>query len=151
MLSTSTCRLRPTTFFPPVVSSRAGQRRRLHGLAVESGRRWLRIATVQEAAVITQSIVDVLPRSIFLPAPQVAIDGVPRGEVVGQHAPRAAASQYIKDRVHNVAAIVFGRSAAGFWGWDQVSDVCPLSILEIRWIALPAHGRYLTGRQLDYN
>jgi|SRR5579864_253420 len=150
-LSTSTCRLRPTTFFSPVVPSRAGQRRRLHGLAVESGRRWLRIATVQEAAVIAQGIVDVLPRSVLLPAAQVAVDGVPRGKVVGQHAPRAAASQYIKDRVHNVAAIVFGGSAARFWGWDQVSDVRPLPILEIGRIALPAHGRYLTRCQLHYN
>jgi hypothetical protein len=32
-----------------------------------------------------------------------------------------------------------------------VSDVCPLPILEIGRIALPAHGRYLTRRQLHYN
>lgn len=68
---------------------------------------------------------------------------------VGQHAPRAAAAQHAKHGVDDVASVVFGGATAGLGGGDQMSDIRPLSVLEIGGIALPAFGRHPITWQLD--
>src|SRR5581483_5765942 len=146
VLSTSTCRLRPATFFPPVVAAGAGQRGALDRLAVHRPGGRLGRAAVADAAVVAQRVVEAPPGAVPLPAAEVAVDGVPGREVARQHAPGAAGAQQVEDGVEDVAAVVLGGPAAGPRGGDQGGDVGPLHVRQVGRVVLPAHGPILRRR-----
>src|SRR4051812_33836109 len=90
MVSTNTCRLRPLTFFPRVVAAVAAAAGRLDRLAVQDGRRRLRLPAGEIAGVIAEGIMHDLPGAVLLPTAEVAVDAVPGREVVRQRPPGAA-------------------------------------------------------------
>src|SRR3954447_16533662 len=139
VVSTSTCRLRPTTLFPPVVPPRAGQRGALDRLAVHHPGGRVGGPAVEAAAVGPQRVVDGGPRPVLLPPAEVPVDGVPRREVAREHPPRAPGPQQVEHRRHDIPAVVLGRAAARLRPGDQVLDVEPLEVRQVRGVALPAH------------
>jgi hypothetical protein len=63
----------------------------------------LRRAPELDAQALAQRLIDPLEGSVYTPFPKVVVDGGPTREVVGKHAPLAAASQEIEDGVKDLA------------------------------------------------
>src|SRR3712207_4953513 len=70
-VSTTICRLRPLTFFSPVVAVVATDFCRLHGLAVDDARRRFRFAPRVPARRPAQGVIDAFPGAILLPLIEV--------------------------------------------------------------------------------
>src|SRR5947208_12824630 len=96
-VSTSTCRLRPATFFPPVVPLRAAGLGRLHALAVHDARTRGLLPVEELADVPPEDVVQPLPHPGVPPRVEVIRDGLPRGEVVRQTPPLAAGPRQVED------------------------------------------------------
>src|SRR5215211_6494752 len=83
-VSTATNRLRPATFFPPVVPVRAAVLRPLHGLAVDDGDRRLRLLPGGRPDLRAEGVVDAVPGAVPLPEPEVVGDEPVARQVVGE-------------------------------------------------------------------
>src|SRR5438270_1789404 len=95
-VSTATNRLRPATFFPPVVPVRAAVLRPLHRLAVHDGDRRLRLLPGRPPDLRAEGVVDAVPRPVGLPQPEEVEHDPVRRQVVRQrpaHAPVAGLIQ----------------------------------------------------------
>src|SRR5262245_20988279 len=143
-VSTSRCRLRPATFFPPVVPLRAARLGRLHGLAIgHAGAR--RLLPVEELAdVPPEGVVELLPDALVAPGVEVVRHRLPRGEVVRQHPPGGPGAGQVEDRVDDVLAVV-GPGPAGpprgpLAAREQVGDVGPLEVGQVTRVSLPCGG-----------
>jgi hypothetical protein len=138
--------LRPLIFFPRVEAAFAAPLAGLNRLAVEHGRGRLLVPALGVAQVGAQGVVDPLPGPVGLPAAEVAVDGLPGGEVVRQHSPGAAGGQEVEDGVEQVPVGVLPGPAAGLGAGDQVFDVGPLEVGQVRRVALPfAHADSVQG------
>ena len=76
--------------FARVVAAFAGLIGGFNGLAVNNCSRRRDLAALGLAQPVPHGVMDKGPRPILAPLPKVAIDGLPRSEVLGQIAPRAA-------------------------------------------------------------
>src|SRR5690606_27037309 len=103
--STPMNRLRPLTFFPPVVPLRAAAVGRLDGLSVHPQGFRTRRGTGLDAAVLTQRGVDLVPDPGQTPVAEQTVDGLPRREVVGDHPPRAAGPEVVEDGIDHLPPI----------------------------------------------
>jgi hypothetical protein len=68
------------------------------------------------------------------PSSEVMKDDLPRREVVRQKAPRAAAPQYVEDRVEDLAGAVDFRLFMSFEGRYVRLDIAPFFIREVGWV-----------------
>src|SRR5438552_1123375 len=149
-VSTSRCRLRPDTFFPPVVPLRAAAPGRLDALAVDrTGAR--RLLAVEELADITpEGIVQLLPDPGVPPRVEVVADGLPRREVVRQAPPLAPGPGQVEDRIDDVLAVVdpgpTGSPRRPVAVREEVVDVGPLEVRQVTRVGLPcAHAKRINS------
>src|SRR5213595_4205969 len=84
------------------------------------------------AQTVAQRVVNESPGPILAPLPVVAIDGLPRTKIFGQQPPRATRTNFVKDRVDQIAAIKLDWSTAfsfsRFGSRNQRLDVFPFFI-----------------------
>jgi hypothetical protein len=86
-----------------------------------------------------------LPGAILAPLAKVVIDDPPRGQVMGQHALGAATTQYVEERIQDLALGVCLGPSSGFGLGDEMFDQSPFFIAEISRIRLSrVHARYRT-------
>jgi hypothetical protein len=71
------------------------------------------------------------PGAILAPRPKVMVDHPPRGQVMGQQAPRAAAAPEREDGVQALTLRVRFRSASGLGFGNQMLDQGPFFVTEI--------------------
>src|SRR5207244_12441418 len=87
------------------------------------------------AQTVAQRVVNECPGPILAPLPVVAIDGLPRTKIFGQQPPRATRTNFVKDRVDQIAAIQLDWSAAfsfsRFGSRIQRMDVFPVVMTHV--------------------
>lgn len=69
---------------------------------------------------------DAGPGAVLSPQTEVMIDGLPRGQVVGQHPPRTAAAQHVEDGVQDLPV-----------GMDRLPAPWRLTFGKVRFDLLP--------------
>jgi len=67
-------------------------------------------------SIAAQHIMHQLPSAILPPAPEVLIDKLPWGKVMGQQTPRTATPKDTEDGIENFAPGIFLSPPAGFGG-----------------------------------
>src|SRR5262245_59848018 len=131
-VSTSTCRLRPATFFPPVVALGAAGLGRLHRLAVDDAGAGGRLPPGQAPDLGPQGGMDLLPDPGVPPGVEVVGDGLPGREVARQHPPGAAAPGHVQDRVDDLPqGVGAGPARLPRASGEEVLDVVPLEISQV--------------------
>src|SRR5580700_3108188 len=91
VMSTSTCRFRPTIFFSRVVPADSRVVRRLDGLAVHRRRtRFGGLALDFQPDILADPGMKPIPDAGQLPTTHLRVHRLPLGEVVRQHPPRTA-------------------------------------------------------------
>jgi hypothetical protein len=121
------------TIVTPLLSAHPGG---LGRLGVHYPSAGFRIALELNAQAFAESAVHPLPRSVDAPSSEVVKDGLPRREVVGQKAPRAATPQDVEDDIEDFALIVNPGSAGGFRDGKMRLQAGPFSIGEVGWVRL---------------
>ena len=98
-------RLRPFTFFPPVVPFRAAAVSRLDRLTVHPQRfgRWW--GTGLDADFRAERGVNLVPNPGQTPVAEQAVDRLPRWEIVWDHAPSPTSSQVVEDGIDHLPSI----------------------------------------------
>ena len=74
-----------------------------HRLAVDNPGARLRVTPDTCAELLTQDVVETLPRAVQTPEAKVVVGGLPRWELVRQQPPRAATSNDVEDGVQDLA------------------------------------------------
>lgn len=138
-VSTTTWRLRPTTFFPPVVAAEAALFGRLDGLAVEDRRRRFGRLARFLADALAQGIVYALPRTVRLPLAKPVKYAAEGRQIMRQSAPSAAVSRDIEDGVDDFALGIRRRPTSRGGLRHPGLDPLPLRIRQIGGVGLPAH------------
>ena len=72
-----------------------------------------------------------LPGAIVPPAPEVLIDNLPRGKIMGQQAPGTAPTQDIEDRIHDLTLGIFLGPPTGLSGGHQMFNQVPFLVAEV--------------------
>ena len=118
--STTTCRLRPSTFFSGVVATWPALFGRLDRLAIEHRRRGLGRLARLLANSIAKLRVQSFPGSIRLPLAEPVEHDIERREVVRQRTPCATVTRDVKNRVDDLTLRVLrwttGRASLGTQG-----------------------------------
>src|SRR5436305_6716941 len=140
-VSTATNRLRPASFFPPVVPVRAAVLGPLHGLAVHDRHRRLGPLAGGPPDLGPEGVVDRVPGAVLLPRPEVVEDDPVRGQVVGERSPDAPVAGLVEDGVDDLPPAVPGRPAARLRPGDVRLDEPPLAVREVGRVGRPAHAR----------
>src|SRR5262245_22273070 len=104
-VSTTTCRLRPLIFFPPVEATAPAGLGRLRRLAVQYCRARLRRPPFAFPILPPQQVIHAPPRPVVLPLLEVVVDRRPLREIVRQEAPGAAGAVDVEDRVRDLAEV----------------------------------------------
>ena len=144
-VSTTTCRLRPTTFFSRVVAARPALFGRLDALAVEHGCARLGLLARLAADSLTELRVQPFPCPVRLP-PAESVEDDPVGrKVVRQTTPGAAVARDVEDRVDDFTFTVLRRSANCRVARNPGLHPSPLRIRQIGRVGLPAHVRQDTN------
>ena len=104
---------------------------RFDRLAVHYSCTGLRVPLEVHPHPLVQSLGHPFPRSIHSPLTEVVVDGLPGWEVMGQKAPSAAATDYVKDSVEDLTQAMEARSPFVFWGRQESFDALPLSVGKI--------------------
>src|ERR1044071_2238039 len=90
---------------------------------------------------------NLLPNALPAPRPEVMIDRAPWWEIVRQQFPGAAAADGVVNPIDDLAAGMFGRTAARFGSGHQRLQVLPFCIREIGIVWLAAlHSHSVTAR-----
>jgi hypothetical protein len=95
-----------------------------------------------------QRVADLGKHTSLLPPPKVVVDGLPRGQVVGQIAPLAACCEDIEDGVDDFAqGIVSGKSAcfdfvAVEGAFENRFEDCPFVVGQVCLVGLACDGLY---------
>src|SRR5579875_2484926 len=93
---------------------------------------------------------DLLPDALVPPGVEVVGDGFPRWEVVGQHAPGAAATSQVQYGVDDLPQRVGAGSAdAAITLGEQVFDVVPLEVRQVTGVSLPCNGIHAQKDNID--
>ena len=88
--------------FGAIVATYAADPGRPDRLTVDDASGRLRVASNTRAELLTQHLVEMLPRSIHTPEPKVVVGGLPGWELVRQQPPRAATSNDVEDGVQDL-------------------------------------------------
>ncbi len=108
-------------------------------LAVQCPGSGVRVTSRFPAHRRPQRIVDVLPRAIVTPLPEIMRDALPLRIVFRHHAPLAAAHHNIQHGMHHLPHIQAARSATRLCGRDHIVDTLPLMVGHIGWVCLWLH------------
>src|SRR6266550_3249143 len=84
---------------------------RLHALTVDAGRAGLRLAASLLTGLFDQQPIDELPFPTARPAPKIAVNGLPWGKILRQHAPLAASAISVHDGVDDQPHVPLARPA----------------------------------------
>src|SRR3954451_23550274 len=95
MVSTNTCRLRPTTFFVGVVAALTSHLGGLGTLTIQDGGAGLRIASGRSPHAFSQRIVDLDPGPPPRPPIKVVAPRPPVGKLMGEQPPLATGAGQI--------------------------------------------------------
>src|SRR3974377_796580 len=149
-VSTNTCRLRPGIFFSPVVPLGAAGLGALDRLAVDNPGAGRRFLAGGGPDLRSEGSVDLLPDAVVPPGVEGVGDGLPRREVMGQHAPGATAPRQVEHRIDDLPQRVGARAthlaiALG----EQVLDIVPLEVGQVTGIALPCIGIHVPEVNID--
>jgi|SRR5688572_8730567 len=138
-VSTTTCRLRPATFFSRIVAAWPALLGGLHTLAVEDRSRRFGLFARLASHPLAQHPVNPLPRAVALPQAKVMKHNPIRWEVVWQTPPRAAIARDIQNCVDDLAARVLGRTTARLRFGNPRRDSSPLAIPQVGRVRVPSH------------
>src|SRR5215467_13337749 len=83
----------------PIIATRAGLFIGPHRLAVQHRATGLALSSGRLPHPLAHGVMDSLPNSLPAPGPKVMIDRTPRGQIVGQQFPRAAAANRVTDPI----------------------------------------------------
>src|SRR5579872_1493119 len=145
-VSTNKCRLRPDTFFPPVVPFRAARFCRLDALAVDHAGTGRFLPGQQCANIPAEDFVQLLPDPGVPPSIEVVRHRLPGREIVGHGTPLTSGSSQVENRIHDIFAVVgawsSGRTGRAITTGKQVVNVLPLDFGQIARVGLPcSHAR----------
>jgi hypothetical protein len=130
---------------PAVITPRAAHQGGVARLAVAARGTRVRRAASLHAHCLMQRGRQPLPKPLGAPKPAVVIDGCPRGQIMREPPPGAAAAQ---DRANGVQDCTDGMepaSASRFWRGHLRSEMAPLGVSQIRGIVVSVHSPYSVG------
>jgi len=131
-VSTQHCRLRPLTFFFPIVAAFSACFGRCDGLGVQNADGRLRVAIQRLSRQFAQRIIDGDKGSIAIPFVKIVSNRTHWRNIVRTHAPLAPGAMVGAQRVDDRAVIDVGRAtAAGRRGGDRRRDSGPRFIGQI--------------------
>src|SRR6516162_5542788 len=104
----------PTQFLGTIITTRTPLFTGSHRLAVQHRAAGLALSSSRLPHPLAHGVMDLLPDSLPTPGPEVMIDRPPRGQIVRQQFPRAAAANREPDPIHDLATRVFGRTPTVF-------------------------------------
>ncbi len=113
---------------------------RLHALTVDDRCAGALLPPAASSYAVSKSVMDPLPGPVILPLSEVHVDRRVRREVTGEHAPSAAATQDVEDRVDHRSDICRARPTSGFGRRQQASNGPPFRVAEV---ARVSHTRIL--------
>src|SRR5437868_5616646 len=105
-VSTSSCRLRPRIFFPPIIAAWPADFGRLDGLAVQDRRRGLWCPSRLVPVLLPQGLLQPVPGAIAAPGIIVVAHALPGRIVRGDHPPLAARAQQGEDGVEDLPCVI---------------------------------------------
>jgi len=105
-------------------------------LAVEDSRAGSRLAAFGDAHLLPQPMVEFFPQAALAPGSKVIKHRGLGRKVLGRHAPLAAASIDIEDRVEDHSAAVLDGAPAALGLWNQRLDDVPFVVCEVTLIGL---------------
>jgi hypothetical protein len=112
---------------------------RTHGLAVDDGRRGLRLAALGDAVSLAQDGIDPLPSALAAPFGVVVEHRRPGREVVRQGAPLASGAQQVEHRVHDAAQLKDLRASSLRSGCNERPEDGPFFTGQLRWVSESLH------------
>src|SRR5215472_10984839 len=124
--------LAPAQFLGPIIATHAPLFTGPHRLAVQHRATGLALSSGRLPHPLAHGVMDSLPNSLPAPGPKVMIDRTPRGQIVGQQFPRAAAANGVTDPIDDRATRVFGRTPSGFGCGHERFQAIPFRIRKIR-------------------
>ena len=92
------------------------------------------MALALEPYPLAQVAVNTLPSAVVAPAPEVAIDGLPRREVRGQHPPGTASPQDVQDGLDHGSQVGFARPPQRGISGEVDGEYCRLRVAQPRGI-----------------
>lgn len=119
--------------------------RRLHALTVDDRCAGALLASVAHSYAISKGVMDPLPGPVVLPLPEVHINRRVGGKVTGEHAPSAAATEYVEDRIDHCSEVCCAWPASGFRGRQKTSNDPPFRVAEVARISHAAILARLSG------
>ena len=108
---------------------------RLHALTVDDRCAGALLPPVAGSYAISKSVVDPLPSPVILPLPEVHINRRVRGKVTREHAPGAAATKDVEDRVDHCSEICRAWPTSGLGGRQKTSNDPPFRVAEVAWVS----------------
>lgn len=129
----------PLDFLIAVVPAFALDFRGLDALAVNNRRTGLGLTTGFLAHGFPQGIVHGFPDTLLAPGVEVAVDGLPGREVVGQHAPGAATPQDIENGVDHFSDVHTSATAPSLGRGNEWFQDEPLDIGQITGVCFSVH------------
>src|SRR5215210_1062566 len=141
-VSTTKCRLRPRTFFPPVPAALAASFGALDALTInDCGRRGFGAAHLPPG-LPHQLALDDLQRAVAGPFIEVVAHALPLGIFAREQAPLAARPRKVQQGVQHRPQIQLRWPAPPAIGRQIRRDQFPLLIRQVRWVALPPLWRH---------
>src|SRR5213593_2338506 len=107
-------------FLGCVVASIASLIGRAHALAVQNGRRGLRVFAYRRSCHRAQDLMESGPGSISGPAAKVIINGLPRAKILGEHPPSTTSAHQIEDPIDHLAQVGGGTPAPLTFGQQRL-------------------------------
>src|SRR5271169_32596 len=128
----------PRHLFARVVATRSRLIGRLNRLAVNDGGGRRDLSCLGLAQPVPQGVVNKPPGPVPGPLAKVAIDRLPRTEILGQQTPGASGANDVEDSVDQAAALQRDGSSAlsfsGFRSRNKRFDVVPFLISQVCWV-----------------
>ena len=121
--------------FAPVKAPVTADFRGFDALTIDDRRTRFGIPPVRCPEVAPQVGVDALPGAIVAPGAEVIVDGGPRREVTGQHAPLTTGAQFAEERIDHDTRLDSAGSAGAIAGRDKRRNHRPLGIGSVRGVA----------------
>src|SRR5215469_1431577 len=123
--------------FGPIVAADAADASRSNRLAVDDAGARLRVAPDTRAELHAQDSIDVLPRAIQTPQPEVVVGSLPGWEFVWQQPPGTATPHHIEDGIQDLADRVEPGSAQTFGRRQKRVKASEFSVRQVGQVGSP--------------
>ena len=127
----------PIDAFGTIVASDAADAGGSNRLAVDNASTRLRVAPDTHAELLAEDSVQVLPRAIQTPQPEVVIRGLPGWELVREQPPGTAAPHDVEDGIQDLADRVEPGSAQKFRWWKKGVKASKFSVRQVGQVGSP--------------